>query len=150
MNTRDTKLFNCYTQSQRSAARVLFIVWLLTSCSPDMALAAPKTEGAMVPATTATRPGDLSLTSTPPTPSPGGTLQLPPDSLGSLWSSGVASRPAMERAPQQRTSQRAVLDKGRDLLRTSSQVTPPWSELVFPSPRRRAGTFSLRTRPVAR
>ncbi|MEM7383138.1 MAG: ankyrin repeat domain-containing protein [Bacteroidota bacterium] len=111
MNTRDTKLFNCYTQGQRSAARVLFIVWLLTSCSPDTTLAAPEgTAGAMVSAT---------ATSSPDQSAPGA-LALPP-----------ASGPAMEHALQQRMSQRAVLDKGRDLLRTSSQVTPVGEHLSF-------------------
>ncbi|MEM7382854.1 MAG: hypothetical protein AAF400_00820 [Bacteroidota bacterium] len=51
MNTRNVKLTNCYTQGQRSAARILFIVWLLTSCSPDATLATPESPGAMVSAT---------------------------------------------------------------------------------------------------
>ena len=82
-NTSKEKSF--YTQGQQFAARVLFIVWLLASVSPESALAAPKRQSAMTPATT-TSPGDLSLTSTPPTP--GG--QLPSDSPGSLLGDSAA------------------------------------------------------------
>ena len=77
-----------YSQCQQSAARVLLIVWLLASCSPEVTLATPERQGVMVPATT-TSPDTPSLASALPTPPPGGILQLPPDSLGSLWSSST-------------------------------------------------------------
>ncbi|MEM7383192.1 MAG: NACHT domain-containing protein [Bacteroidota bacterium] len=124
MNTRDTKLFNCYTQSQQGAARILFTVWLLTSCSPDMALAAPKTEGAMVPATTATSPGDPSLASTPPTPPPGGILQLPPDSPGPRWGSSPAIEAALQRQP-------AASLRARTIDRLASRFSRPRPQVAL-------------------
>ncbi|MEM7383036.1 MAG: hypothetical protein AAF400_01805, partial [Bacteroidota bacterium] len=108
MNTRNMKQTNCYSQGHRSAARILFTVWLLTSCSPDATLAAPEGGRAMVTTTIA------------PDPSAPGALMPPP-----------ASGPALERTLQQRTNQRAVLDKGRDLLRTSIEVTPLGRNLSF-------------------
>ncbi|MEM7383075.1 MAG: sister chromatid cohesion protein PDS5 [Bacteroidota bacterium] len=108
MNTRDAKLSNCYTQGQRSAARILLVVWLLTSCSPDITLAAPEGGRAMVTTTIA------------PDPSAPGALTLPP-----------ASGPAMERALQQRMSQQGASSIGRDLRRTSIQVTPLGENLSF-------------------
>ena len=81
MKTNTSKEKSFYTQSQRFAARVLFIVWLLASISPEGALATPKRQ--MVPATT-TSPHGSSLASIPPTPLPGGALQLPPDAPGVL------------------------------------------------------------------
>ena len=77
------KQTNFYTQGQQRAARILFTVWFLASCSPNVTLAAPGGEKAIVPATT-TSPSDLALASAPPTPPPGGILQLPPDSPGSF------------------------------------------------------------------
>ena len=52
-----------------------------------------------MPAAT-TSPSDLALASTPPTPSPGGILQLPPYSPYALWGSRVASSPAIDTTPQ--------------------------------------------------
>ena len=102
------KKFSFYTQGQQSAARMLLIVWLLASCSPEGALAAPDHGKAIVPATT-TSPGDPSLASAPPTPPPGGILQLPP---GSLWGSRVASSPARDAALQRAHGLRArTVDK---------------------------------------
>ena len=125
MNTSKERSF--YTQGQQFAARVLFILWLLASSSPEGVLATPKRQSAMVPATT-TSPQGLSLASTPPTPPPGGILQLPP---GSFWGGSVASTPALERALQQRMSQRAVPFIERDLLRTSPKVSPVEEHLSF-------------------
>ena len=104
MKANTSKERSFYTQGQRFAARVLFILWLLASGSPDSILATPKHQ--MKPATT-TSPGDPSLASALPTPLPGGILQLPPDSPGSFWGNGVASTPAMESTFQERMSQEA-------------------------------------------
>ncbi|MEM7382815.1 MAG: tetratricopeptide repeat protein [Bacteroidota bacterium] len=131
ITTRIMKRPSFYTQGQRSTARILLTVWLLAVWgSPDATLAAPDCEGASMPATT-TSPGYPTLASDSPTPSPGGILQLPPDSPGSLWSSGVASRPSMERVLQEYTSQEAVPYQRRDLLRTSPQVTALGENLSF-------------------
>ena len=70
MKANTSKERSFYTQSQRFTARVLFILWLLASGSPEGALATPKRESSMVPATT-TSPQGSSLASTPPMPSPG-------------------------------------------------------------------------------
>ena len=106
MKVNTSKERSFYTQGQQFAARVLFTVWLLASGSPESALAAPKRQGVVVPATTAS-PGDPSLASVPPTPE--GILQLPP---GSLWGSSVASTPAIEVALQRAHRLRArTLDK---------------------------------------
>ena len=91
------KQTNFYTQGQRRAASILLTVWLLTSCNPNITLAAPDGEGAMV-----------RVTSTSPC-----ALALPPD-----------TRPAMGTALQQRMSQEAVADKRCELLRTSLEVSP--------------------------
>ena len=88
-----------YRQGQQSAAKILFTVWLLASCSPNVTLAVPGAKGATVPAPTASS-NDLALASAPPTPSPGGILQLPPDSPYALWGSSGSSSPAIDRAPQ--------------------------------------------------
>ena len=106
-NTNKERSF--YTQVQQFAARVLFILWLLASVSPEGTLAAPKGQSAMTPATT-TNPGDPSLASVPPLP--GGTLQLPPDAPGSFWGSSVASSPSTEAGLQRAQGLRAkTLDK---------------------------------------
>ena len=126
MNVNTSKEKSFYTQGQQFAARVLFIVWLLASGSPESTLAAPKHQSAMVPATT-TSPGDPSLTSTPPTPGD----QLPSDSPGSFWGGSVASSPSIDAALQERMSQEAAPDKGRNLLRTSPKVTPVGENLPF-------------------
>ena len=76
-NTSKEKRF--YTQGQQLAARVLLIVWLLASGSPESTLANPRYQPALGPATT-TSPGDPSLASTPSTPLPRGTLKSPPES----------------------------------------------------------------------
>ena len=99
MKTHTSKAKSFYTQGQQFAAKVLFTAWLLVSGSPESALATPRRQAAMTPATT-TSPGDPSLTSTPPTPSPGGTLQLPPGSPGSFWGSSAASTPSIDATPQ--------------------------------------------------
>ena len=70
MNVNTSKEKSFYTQGHQFAARVLCIVWLLASISPEGALATSKRQPAMVPATT-TSPGDPSLASTPPTLPPG-------------------------------------------------------------------------------
>ena len=128
MNTNTSKERSFYTQGQQFAARILCIVWLLASGSPEGVLAAPKRQ--MVPATK-TSPGDPFLASTPSTPPPGGILQLPPDSPGSFWGDSVANTPAIERVLQQRMSQEAVPFRERDLLRTSPKVTPVEGSLPF-------------------
>ena len=130
MNINPSKEKSFYTQGQQFAARVLCIVWLLASGSPEGALATSKRQPAMVPATT-TSPGDPSLASTPPTLPPGGILQLPPDSPGSFWGDSVGSSPAMQSALQQRMGQEAAPDKGGDLLRTSPKVTSVEEHLSF-------------------
>ena len=119
VNTSKEKKF--YTQSQRFVARVLLAVWLLASFSPESVLAIPKHQ--MTPAPT-TSPGDLSLASTPPTPLPGGILQLPPDSPDSFWGDSIGSTPAIDAVLQERMSQEAVPSRGRELLRTSPKVSP--------------------------
>ena len=58
------KRTNFYSQGQRRAARVLFIVWLLASCSLDVTLAVPRSEKAIVLASSPT-PSDLPLASPP-------------------------------------------------------------------------------------
>ena len=103
MKTNTSKKRNFYTQGQRFAARILFILWLLASVSPEGTLATPKRQPAMTPATT-TSPQGSSLASTPPTPPPGGILQLPPDSPCPPWDSSVASTPAIDAAPQPSSS----------------------------------------------
>ena len=128
MKANTSKERNFYTQGQQFTARVLFTVWLLASVSPEGTLAIPKRQ--MVPATT-TSPGDPSLASAPPTPPPGGILQLPPDSPGAFWSSGVACTPSLERALQQRMSQEATPDQEHDLLRTSPKVSPVSEHFSF-------------------
>ena len=65
MNVNTSKEKSYYTQGQRFAARILFILWLLASGSPEGTLAVPKRQSAMTPATT-TSPGDPSLASVPP------------------------------------------------------------------------------------
>ena len=111
MNVNTSKGRNFYTQGQRFAARVLFIVWLLVSGSPESALATPKRQSAMTPATT-TSPGDPSLASTPPTPPPGGALELPPDSPGAFWGGSIASSPSIDAALQRAHGLRArTIDK---------------------------------------
>ena len=130
MNVNTSKEKSFYTQGQQFAARVLCIVWLLASISPEGALATSKRQPAMVPATT-TSPGDPSLASTPPTLPPGGILQLPPDSPGSFWGDSVGSSPALQSALQQRMGQEAAPDKGGDLLRTSPKVTSVEEHLSF-------------------
>ena len=117
-NTSNEKSF--YTQGQQFVARVLCIVWLLASGSPEGALATPKRQ--MVPATT-TSPGDPSLASAPPTLPPGGAFQLPPDFPGAFWGGSVATSPSIDAALQQRMSQEAPLDPEHDLLRTSPKVS---------------------------
>ena len=69
MNINPSKERSFYTQGQQFAAKVLFTAWLLVSFSPEGVLANPKRQPAMVP-------GDPSLASTPPTPSPEGQLPL--------------------------------------------------------------------------
>ena len=51
MNVNTSKERNFHTQGQQFAARVLCIVWLLASVSPEGILAAPKRQDAMTPAT---------------------------------------------------------------------------------------------------
>ena len=104
-----------YTQGQQFSARVLFIAWLLASVSPEGVLAAPKRQ--MVPAATAS-PGEPSLASTPPTPPPGGTLQSPSDSSGSL----LGDRVAIDAAPQR---QPAANRLPRTIDKLPSQLTSP-------------------------
>ena len=130
MKANTSKERSFYTQGQQFAARVLLAVWLLASGSPEGTLATPKRQSAMTPATT-TSPGDPSLANTPPTPPPGGILQLPPDFLGSFWGDSVASSPSIDAALQQRMSQEFAPDEGRDLLRTSPKVSPASENLSF-------------------
>ena len=119
-----------YGQGQRFAARVLLAVWLLASGSPESTPATPDRRKAIVPVASAS-PGDPSLASTPPTPTPGGAFQLPLDSLGSFWGGSVASSPAMGRALQQCMSQRDLPFRERDLLRTSPKVSTVEENLSF-------------------
>ena len=130
MNVNISKERNFYTQGQRFAARVLCIVWLLASGSPEGILAAPEHEQAIVPATT-TSPGEPSLASAFPAPPPGGILQLPPDAPGSFWGGSVASGSVIDAALQERMGQEAVPDKRRELLRTSPKVSPVEEHLSF-------------------
>ena len=95
MKANTIKERSFYTQSQRFAARVLLAVWLLASGIPEGTLATPKRQ--MVPATT-NSPGDPSLPSALPTLPPGGALQLPPESTGSLSGDSVAIDAALQRA----------------------------------------------------
>ena len=146
MKANTSKERSFYTQGQRFAARILFILWLLASGSPEGALATPKRQSAMTPATT-TSPGEPSLASTPPTPysasvfhlciapphpsAPGGILQLPPDSPGAFWGDSVASSPSIDAALQERMGQEVATDEGSELLRTSSEVSPVEENLSF-------------------
>ena len=139
MKANTSKERSFYTQGQRFAARILFILWLLASGSPEGALATPKRQPTMTPALT-TSPQGSSLASTPPTPysasvfhlciapphpsAPGGILQLPPDSPGSFWGDSVGSSPSIEATLQERMSQEVAPDKRRDLLRTPPKVSP--------------------------
>ena len=126
MKTNTSKERSYYTQGQRFAARILFILWLLASSSPEGILAAPK--GQMTPATT-TSPGDPSLASTPPLP--GGILQLSPDAPGSFWGGSAASGSVIDAALQERMSQEAAPFRERELLRTSPKVFPVEENLPF-------------------
>ena len=128
MKTNTSKEKSFYTQGQRFAARVLFILWLLASGSPEGALATPKRQ--MVPATT-TSPGEPSLASALPTPALGGALELLPEAPGSLRDDSVASSPAIDAAFQQRMSQEAIPFTERDLLRTFPKVSPVEEHLPF-------------------
>ena len=128
MKANTNKERSYYTQSQQFAARVLLAVWLLASGSPESILATPKRQSAMTPATT-TSPGDPSLASVPPLP--GGILPLPPDSPGAFWGDSVASIPSIDATLQERMSQEAASDEGRDLLRTSPKVSPVEENLSF-------------------
>ena len=130
MNVNTSKEKSYYTQGQRFAARILFILWLLASFSPESVLAIPKRQPTMTPAPT-TSPGDPSLASAPPTPLPGGILQLPPDSPGSFWGNSVASSPAIDAALQERMSQEVAPFRERDLLRTSPKVSPVSEHFSF-------------------
>ena len=128
MKVNTSKKVSFYTQGQQFVARVLFIVWLLASVSPEGTLATPKRQPAMVPATT-TSPGDPSLASAPPTPPPGGILQLPPDSPGSFWSSSVASSPAIDAALQ-----RAQGIPARTIDKLTSRVWRPRPQEALRTP----------------
>ena len=101
MKKNTSKERNFYTQGQQRVARILLAAWLLAIGSPEGTLATPKRQ--MTPATT-TSPQGSSLASTPPTPPPGGILQLPPDSPCPPWDSSVASSPAIDAAPQPSSS----------------------------------------------
>ena len=92
MNVNTSKEKNFYTQGQRFAARILFILWLLASISPDSTLATPKHQ----PATTS--PGYPSLASAFPTPLPG--ARCPQAAPSSFWGSGVASSLSIDAALQ--------------------------------------------------
>ena len=128
MKVNTSKERSFYTQGQQFTARVLFIVWLLASGSPEGMLAAPKHQSAMTPATTAS-PGDPSVASTPPTPLPGG--QPPLGYPGSFWGVSIGSSPSIDAALQQRMSQEAVPDKGHELLRTFPDANPVSEHLPF-------------------
>ncbi|MEM7383270.1 MAG: hypothetical protein AAF400_03085 [Bacteroidota bacterium] len=112
MNIRTMSQVSFYTQSQRCAAKIFLAVWLLTSCSTDIALAAPESERAMSNENTANAPDQ----------SAPWTLRPSPD-----------SRPAMERALGP-LSQRAssLLPRTIDKLenhfeRPSSLEDPGWA-----------------------
>ena len=135
MKANTSKERNFYTQGQRLAARILFILWLLASVSPEGTLATPKRQPAMVPATT-TSPSEPSLAITLPSLPPGGILQLPPDSPGSLWSNGVASSLSIDAVLQrQRPSSLLPRTIGKPVCRF-------WSPRTQETPRTQA-------RPVA-
>ena len=128
MKTNTSKERSFYTQGQQFTARVLFIVWLLASGSPEGALAVPKRQMAPV---IMTSPGDPSLASAPPTPLPGGALELSPDSPGVFWGDNAGSSPSIGTALQERMSQEDVPDKGRELLRTFPGANPVSEHLPF-------------------
>ena len=128
MKANTSKERSYYTQGQRFAARILFILWLLASGSPEGILAAPK--GQMKPAATHSPQGPA-LASALPTLPPGGILQLPPDSPGSFWGDSGGSTPSIDAALQERMSQEAAPDKRRELLRTSSKASPVEKNLSF-------------------
>ena len=128
MKTNTSKKRNFYTQGQRFTARVLFILWLLASSSPEGALAVPKHQ--MTPVTM-TSPGEPSLASAPPALPPGGALQLAPDSPGVFWGDSTGSSPAIDAALQQRMSQESAPFGECELLRTSPKVTPVEENLSF-------------------
>ena len=130
MKTNTSKERSFYTQGQRFVARVLLAVWLLASFSPESVLAIPKRQPAMTPAPT-TSPGDPSLASAPPTPLPGGILQLPPEAPDSFWGDSVASSPAIDAALQERMSQEVTPFRERELLRTSPKVSPVSEHFSF-------------------
>ena len=130
MKVNNSKEKSFYTQGQQFAARGLFILWLLSSSSPEGALAAPERQPAMTLAIT-TSPQGPSSASKPSTPTPGGALQLLPDSPGFFGGGSIASSPALERALQQRMSQEATPDKGRELLRTFPGASPVEEHLPF-------------------
>ena len=130
MKVNNSKEKSFYTQGQQFAARGLFILWLLSSSSPEGALAAPERQPAMTLAIT-TSPQGPSSASKPSTPTPGGALQLLPDSPGFFGGGSIASSPALERAIQQRMSQEATPDKGRELLRTFPGASPVEEHLPF-------------------
>ena len=115
MNTIKERSY--YTQGQRFAARILFIVWLLASLSTDSTLAAPDGQPAM----------------TPPMPLPGGALQLPLEAPGAFWGGIGGSSPAVESALQQRMSQKAALDPAHELLSTSPKANPVSEHFSFDS-----------------
>ena len=126
MKANTSKERSFYTQGQQFVARVLCIVWLLASSSPEGALAIPKRQ--MVPATT-TSPGDPALASVPPLP--GGILELPPDSPGVFWGDNADSSPSIDAALQERMGQEVATDEGSDLLRTSPKVSPVSKNFSF-------------------
>ena len=126
MKTNTSKKRNFYTQGQRFAARVLFIIWLLASGSPEGTLATPKRQ--MTPVIM-TSPGDPCLASTAPLP--GGILQLPPDSPGAFWGGSIGSSPSIGTAPQERISHEAAPFIERDLLRTSPKASPVSEHFSF-------------------
>ena len=148
MKANTSKERSFYTQGQRFAARILFILWLLASGSPEGALATPKRQPTMTPALT-TSPQGSSLASTPPTPysasvfhlciapphpsAPGGILQLPPDSPGAFWGDSVASSPSID-AALQRQRPSSLLPRTIDKL-----VGRFWSHRPQEAPRTPAG-----------
>ena len=130
MKANTSKERNFYTQGQRFAARILFILWLLASVNPESVLAIPKRQ----PATTS--PGDPSLASTPPTPLPGGAFQLPPDAPGSFWGGSVGSSPSTD-AGLQRQRPSSLLPRTLDKL--TSRV---WGPRPQATPRTPAGPIA--------
>ena len=127
------KRTNFYSQGQRRAARVLFIVWLLARCSLDVTLAVPRSEKTIVPASSPT-PSYLPLASPPP--QPGGILPLPPDSPCSFWGSRVASSAAIDTALQRQPASSL-------LSRTTGKLT---SRFWRPSPQ---AALRIQAGPVA-